>query len=363
MNQDKYKISVRLNGKEQTVKEQAQDKLEVDQDLLKKHDVSEEIVAAREHDERDVTEIIPQPDNIIDFGSRHEERQRNGQPFWDDGNREKSPKLPYKRKKKPLSGKSRPQIPFMLIAAILAAIVVGLGLGTMILTVFTGNNVSIVDSGGETTTGAAIPTFSEGGSLPTLTLEIVQGGAFEEMAKGEEVVARIHEKGLAAALTQGTNPIYMFIGAAGDRSQATKISDLYTGYGQETYLKTYRVEGQSITGQAEEVSAWFTSAISQYKEILQLSVDGLGGGSLITDDRVKQITEKADALQAERDQAFSHLSGESQQHALEMGDHLVLAGEKLKEYLSTSEQEALWKSQQALLDALVSYEQVTQALQ
>lgn len=363
MNQDKYKISVRLNGKEQTVKEHTQEKLEVDPELLRKHDVSEEIVAAREQDQRDITEIIPQPDNIIDFGTRHEERKRNGQPFWDDGNREKSPKLPYKRKKKPFSEMNRPKIPFMLIAAIFAAIVVGLGLGTMILTVFTGNNVAIVENGGETTTGAAIPTLSEGGSLPTLTLEIVQGGAFEEMEKGQEVAAKIHGQGLAAALTQGTDPIYMFIGAGGDRAQATKISDLYTGYGQDTYLKTYRVEGQSITGQAEEVSAWFASAIAQYKEILQLSVDGLGGGSLITDERVKQITEKTNPLQAERDQAFSHLAGESQKHALAMGDQLVLAGEKLKEYRSTSEQEALWKSQQALLDALVSFEQVTLALQ
>ncbi|WP_227936711.1 hypothetical protein [Alkalihalobacillus deserti] len=362
MNQDKYRILVRLNGKEQSVKELTQDKLEVDPDLLKEHDVSKEIVAAREHDESEASEIIPQPDNIIDFGRRHEERKRNGQPFWDDGNRDKSPKLPYKRKKKPLSGVRTPKIPFILIAAIFSAIVVGLGLGTMVLTVFTGNNVSIVD-GGETTIDEAIPAFAEGGNFPTLTLEIVQGGAFTEMAKGEEVVARIHEQGLPGTLTQGTDPIYMFIGAGGDRAQAKKISDLYTGYGQETYLKTYRIDGQSVSGQTEETSVWFANAISHYKEVLQLSVDGLSGGSLITENRVKQIEDEASALRAERDQAFSHLTGESQQHALAMGDHLVLAGEMLKEYRSSSEQEALWKSQQALLDALVSYEQVIKALQ
>ena len=367
MNQDKYKISVRLNGKEQTLQEQKPEKLEVDPAVLQQ-DVSKEIVAARDHEQEDRAEIIPQPDNIIDFGSRHEERVRNGQPFWDDGNREKSPKLPYKRKKKPFSQMKKPKIPFMLIAAIFSAIIVGLGFGTVILTVFTSDNV-VVGEGDDTAavTAQASPAdarpSSEGGSLPALTLEIVQGGAFTEMAKGEEIVARIHEQGLAGTLTQGTDPIYMFIGAGGDRAQATKISELYSGYGQDTYLKTYRVEGENLSVQAEDLSNWFSSAISHYKEVLQLSVDGLSGGSLITADRVKQIEDQAATLQANRDQAFAHLSGASQEHALKMGDNLVLAGKKLSEYQSSSEAESLWKSQQALLDALVNYQQVIQALQ
>jgi stage II sporulation protein B len=364
MNQDKYKISVRLNGKEQTVKEPKQDKLKVGPSVLKDDDITNQIVAAREDELGDTEEIIPKPDNVIDFGRRHEERVRNGQPYWDDGNRENSPKLPYKRKKKPFSNVNRPKIPIMLIVAIFSAIVVGLGFGTVILTVFTGNNVSVGDSEEVVAIEPTeTPTVSEEGGLPTLNLEIVQGGAFKEMAKGEEVAARIQEQGLASTLTQGTDPIYMFIGAGGDRAQANKIGQLYESYGQDTYLKTYRVEGQNITGQAENVSAWFTNAITQYKEILQLSVDGLSGGSLITVDRVKQIEEKADLLLSERDQAFSHLSGSSQEYALIMGDNLVIAGKKLTEFQSSKEPEALWKSQQALLDALVNYEQVIQSMQ
>ncbi|ARK31595.1 hypothetical protein [Halalkalibacter krulwichiae] len=367
MNQDKHKISVRLNGKEQTLKRETQDRIQVDSEVFSNEQVrSEEIVPTREQEEIDVAEIIPQPDNVIHFEKKHEERKRNGQPFWDDGNREKSPKLPFKRKKKSATNNSRPKIPLMMVVAVCSAIIVGLGFGTMILTVFKGSSVPVVQGVEQeeaTQAAASVDATVEGTALPTLSIEVVQGAAFTELAQGEEVVARIHEQGLAGTLTKGTDPIYMFIGAGGDRAQATKIGSLYEEYGQDTYLKSYQVDGQDITGQAEEVSAWFTNAIDHYKKVMQLSVDGLNGGSLITTESVKSIEENAQALQAERDVAFSHLTGDSQQHALEMGDKLVLAGQKLKEYESKGEQDALWQSQQAILDALVSYEQVVQSLQ
>ena len=342
MEREKYSISVRLNGKEQRVRE-----------------VADEIVAARECEDES---MIPQPDNVIDFGKLQEERKRNGQPYWDDGNRERSPKLPFKRKKKPFSGVKKPRFPMMLIAALFSAVVVGLSLGFMVLTVFTGNQAGVVD-GGETATGA-IPTFSaEGGKSPVLSVEVVQGGAFSDAKKGAEIVTRLQEQGLAATLTKTTDPLYMFIGVGGDRAQASKISALYEGYGQETYLKSYRVDGQTLSGQAEEVTGWFVNALARYKELLQLSVDGLGEGAMITPERIKQLDQSMNSLQKERDQAFTKLPEQTQPHALAMGDALVDAADELGQYLKSSDEQALWKTQQALLDALVHYEQVTQSLQ
>ncbi|MFC0469423.1 hypothetical protein ACFFHM_02420 [Halalkalibacter kiskunsagensis] len=351
MEKEKQTISVRLNGIKQTINESNSDPKSKD-----------EVGATREHVVEDDTELIPQPDNIIDFGKRQEERIQNGQPYWDDGFSEKSPKLPFKRKKKPHNGVNRPKFPVMLVVALFSAVVVGLSLGFMVLTVFTGNTPNVVVE--ENTTGA-IPTFSEGGveSFPVLSLEVVQGGAFSDLAKGEEIVAQLKEQGVAGTLTKGTDPIYMFIGAGGDRAQANKIATLYDSYGQDTYLKSYQVDGQVVTGQAEPVTAWFTKAISHYKELLQLSVDGLGGGSLLTSERLAQLEQSTDSLQAERDQAFTQLPQEAQVHALAVGDNLVLAGDKLSAYVETMDEKTLWESQQALLDALVEYEQVVQVLQ
>ncbi|MDT8859520.1 hypothetical protein N0O92_04685 [Alkalihalobacillus sp. MEB130] len=345
----KQTISVRLNGKEQKVKERQVDSNSKD-----------EIGAARDEIVDDA-EIIPQPDNIIDFGKRQEERKRNDQPYWDDGFSEKSPKLPFKRKKKPSPYRNKPKFPVMLVVALFSAVVVGLSLGFMVLTVFTGNTGSIAET--SETTGA-IPTFSEPGenSLPVLTLEVVQGGAFGEQSTGLEIVEKIQEQGLAATLTQTTDPIYMFIGAGGDRAQATRIGSLYEGYGQDTYLKSYQVDGQAVTGQADEVTAWFTNAISHYKELLQLTVDGFGGGSLLTAERIGQLDQATASLQADRDQAFVNMDQSVQDHALALGDNLVLAGKKLAAYVDSKEEDELWKSQQALLDALVNYELVVEAL-
>ncbi|WP_332629265.1 hypothetical protein [Halalkalibacter flavus] len=362
MEQDKYKISVRLNGKEQKI----EDRIREDDSSKNTHnaqDVSEEIVAARDNTAEDLSEIIPQPDNIIDFGSKQEERKRNQQPYWDDGFSEKSPKLPFKRKKKSYHAKNKPKFPVMLVVALFSAVIVGLSLGFMVLTVFTGSGASIAGAG-ETVT-SAIPTAAEAGgnTFPDLALEVVQGGAFGEQSTGQEIVAKLQEQGLAAALTQSTDPIYMFIGAGGDRAQATKISSLYEGYGQDTYLKTYRVDGQTVTGQAEEVTAWFTNAISHYKELLQLTVDGFGGGSLLTSERIEQVEKTTASLQADRDQAFTNLNQPVQDQALALGDNLVLAGDKLSAYVNSKEEKDLWQAQQALLDALVNYELIVEALQ
>lgn len=339
MEQKKQSISVKLNGKEQSIRE------------------STEVAATTEQQNENQVHHLP-PQNVIDFNEKHDIRKRNGQPYWDDGNREKSPKIPFKRKKKPQSSPKRP-FPFMLVAALLSAVIVGISLGLVMLNVFT-NNEQV--EGNETTTGA-VPSFSENAvGLPTLTLEVVQGAAFTEREQGLGTVAKLHEKNLAAVLTEETDPIYMFIGVAGDRAQATKLSGLYEGYGQETYLKSYRVDGQAVQDQGEEVKQWFTEAISIYQETVQLSIDGLNGGVMITEDRMNQLEEKLNSLQESRNQAFSQLPKEAQTHALAIGDKLVLAKDGLKEALSSSEEKDLWSAQQSLLEVLVQYELLIKSL-
>lgn len=265
-------------------------------------------------------------------------------------------------KKKMNHGPKKPKFPFMLIGALISAIVVGVSLGLMILTFFTGTSTPVADA--NPGTADAVPAASEaGGQFPLLTLEIVQGGAFEEQATGQEVVSNLQEQGLAATLTEVTEPIYMFIGAGGDRAQANKISSLYEEYGQDTYVKTYRVDGQAVTGQEEEAVVWFANAISHYKELLQLTVDGFGGGSLLTTERMEQLEQTTESLQADRDRAFMNLDQPVQDEALALGDNLVKAGEKLSAYVASDENSELWNSQQALLDALVNYEKIVAALQ
>ncbi|WP_100404997.1 hypothetical protein [Bacillus solitudinis] len=339
MEREQRKISIRLNGKEQNV-----------------HEFYDEIVAARDETSESDREFVPQPDKVINFNAIQEERKKRGQPFWDDGNREKAPKIPYKRKKKTRNYEAKRSFPTMLVMAIFSAIIVGISFGFMVLTVFTGGDQQSIEAG--STTASTIPAFGDGAvGLPTLAVDVVQGGAFSSQEKGELIASNIHKKGLAAVLTKSTDPIYMFIGIGGDRAQSTAISKLYEGYNQETYLKSYRVEGITIEDIETDVTNWFFDASHSFKEMMQLSVDGLTrDGAIITDNQVNVIEEQLSLLQGKRDRAFSTLPSSGQPHALAMGDALVKAGQGLENYVQTEDKQQLWVTQQELLHALVNYE-------
>ncbi|NEU29775.1 hypothetical protein GN156_03165 [bacterium LRH843] len=352
MEREKHTISVRFNGKEQIVRE-----------------VPNEVGAAgKEFDET----IIPRPDNVIDFGKIQEERRLNGQPYWDDGNRENSPKLPYKRKKKSFFEGRKTNFPFILVGAIFSAIAVGLCLGFMVLTIFTGQlgegseaSVGVRGLDASATAEAVTPTIPavipKETNLPSLAVEVVQGGAFTDAVKGTEIVNQLKEKGFAATLTEGTDPIYLFIGLGDDRAQATKVGELYETISQETYLKSYDINGKGITGQAEEVTAWFTSAIAQYKELLQFSVGGLGEGTVVSKDKLQKLTKSLETLQVER-AAFTKLPEQAQTHANAFADSLTETKNGLSQFHETSDKRALWKTQQSLLNGLIHYDQLIKSL-
>ncbi|WP_062047917.1 hypothetical protein [Bacillus sp. JCM 19034] len=244
----------------------------------------------------------------------------------------------------------------MLVAALGSAIIVGVSLGLVILNMFTGQNGD-VSYEAEQTTGA-IPSFTEDKEgMPNLSLEIVQGAAFTDLEQAEKSRDAIMDQGFAATLTSETEPIYMFIGVAGDRAQAAKINEIYEGYGQDTYLKSYGVEGQNVSGQAPELYEWFTNAISLYYDMVQLSIDGLNGGTMITSERIDQIENAFDSLQDKRNQAFAPLEEDVQPIALTMGDQLMQAKDELKAYASDGNEENLWNGQQILLDTMITYEE------
>ncbi|WP_088103708.1 hypothetical protein [Halalkalibacter urbisdiaboli] len=341
MEQEQHKISVRLNGKEQKI-----------------NDVQNKVDSKQEADHELVEDtFIPQPDNVIQLGEVQEQRKKNGQPYWDDGIREKGPKLPFNRKKKPRSQKTKRSFPTMIFMIICSAVIVGVSFGFMVLTIFTGNNAQQVEMGVQT--ASDVPTFGEGVvGMPVFTVDVVQGGAYSDQVKGEETVKRIQEKGFAAALTKGTEPVYLFIGLGGDRAQSSAISQLYEGHNQEMYLKTYRVENK-LDEVDSEVTDWFFEASGSFKDMVQLTVDGLTReGASLTSGQVEQMNEQLALLQGKRDGAFEKLPDQVQPHALEMGDALVQAGKALEKYVKTEDKQQLWSAQNELLHALISYEQV-----
>ncbi|WP_017726727.1 hypothetical protein [Halalkalibacterium ligniniphilum] len=349
MERDDDKISVRLNGKVQKIREIPTKKREFFQ---KKTD-------------KPWDELLPKPDNLIEFSKHQEERKRNEQPFWDDGNREQSPKLPFKRKKKKKStdfSYSLKNVPVLFIVAVVSAIVVGVSFGFTMLTVFTGNEPDIVSSAEATN----IPHFEEKNTrLPHLTVEVVQGGAFSTLEKGQQVADSIKEKSLAAVLFSQTEPIYLFMGIAQDRANSKAIGQIYEQKGQETYLKSYTVSPATIQEQAVETttSQWFTQMEEIYKRMIDLSVDGItGSGAQVSRESVEEIRLQTLTLHEQETKAFERLHPSAQQHATALSEEMLNAGNHLAAYQQQGDEMYLLEAQQALLEVLAHYESFIQAV-
>ncbi len=308
--------------------------------------------------------LIPQPTNVIDFSKKQEERTWGRQPYWDDGNREKSPKIPFKRKKKtPLGLKQSKKFPFVLAAALCSAIVIGLSLGFMVLSIFTGDPVEMTDHGQGT--NAVAPTSSNDGNkigLPVLTVEVVQGGAFSSIEKGKEVVATLKSQNLAAVLLETENPIYLFIGVGQDREQAEKLNEIYVQKGYETYLKTYTIDGEVVAGQAGEANAWFERAFKEYNTLLQMTNAQLQGNEDEIDEEIAQVEKGLAILAVEQDKAWKQLPDDAKVHAQALVDALTSAKNELIKTKQTESNDVLWQSEQALLDVLIHYERMINSM-
>ncbi|KGA97611.1 hypothetical protein AJ85_16390 [Alkalihalobacillus alcalophilus ATCC 27647 = CGMCC 1.3604] len=302
---------------------------------------------------------VPLPnDKVIDFGQLQEERKRNAAPFWDDGNREQGPSLPYKRKKKKKGNFSFQDFPVMTVMAILSAIIVGLSFGFVIKTIFTGeSDVSITQNG-------AVPVMSNNGvdagatnhqlQWPRLTAEVVQAGAFSTLEKGNEMNEQMLSNGFPSVLLADTESFYLFIGLAADRAEAQNVSAYFVGEGQETYVKTYQINGDSVPPSVES-QAWFEEAIQLFQQLSTLSAAALTKEATISASQLDTSTNKMNALSEQRDVAFSNLPDEIKPYALEMADRLKEANAALASYNESQSGSDAIKVQQALLSVLNNY--------
>ncbi|MFA9555946.1 hypothetical protein ACERII_01375 [Evansella sp. AB-rgal1] len=251
-------ISIRLNGKEQVYNEDSKS-ITSDRQKSKTPSVQEEMAASAEQSNNDwVTferkEEESETKKIVDLGKKREEKEDRTAPYWDDGNRDKSPKLPPVKRKKRGPFKFSLSFEFFrnsVFLSILGAIFVGSAFGLMLLNIFTAGDSTVVSGAGNTNVpssqGAVIPDDTEEGFLiPGLELFVIQGGAFSTLEKGEETVATFHRKGFPAVLTdmQDNNDLrYLFIGISNMEEDAKGIAAIYEEAEEATYVKGFNVYG------------------------------------------------------------------------------------------------------------------------
>ncbi|WP_263707572.1 hypothetical protein [Shouchella tritolerans] len=301
-------------------------------------------------------EFLPKPDKVIDLNRKREERGQE-ERFWDDGNRSKSPKLPPKKRKRPINWTAK-AFPWNIVAAVVSAIVVGVGLGAVLY------QFVIASPAQDQTPQAVSVTASGQVAFPTMQVDVVQGAAFDEPGQEEQVIQSTKAKGLPATLIGQEEPYFMFVGVAGDRSRAEELGALVSKAGQDVYVKTYTVEGGVPEAGGEAAAAWFTDAYSLYSALADLSSSQLlaADDSPLNQGQLQQLNTAVAELRSNRDGAFDELGEEAKPFALAMSDALSEATVNLESYQEKAEEPLLWATQQALLQALSDYENAIAAI-
>lgn len=305
-------------------------------------------------------QFIPKPDKVIDFTKKFGEKKSGQEPFWDDGNRSTSPKLPPKGRKNKYKIQA---LPWTVIAAVFSAIVVGLGLGVVMYQLIIQDPTTVAGSSSEAVLPATA-ALQETVAFPTIHMDVIQGAAFSEKEKGEQVVLETQQLGLPAVLTNGEETQYMFMGIANDQSKAQELSQLINEKGQDVYVKTYTVDGGETSMGGEVAATWFSSAHATMVHLSEITSAQLinGGTTTLNQEQMETVITSLDQLKDARDGAFADIGDDAMPFSLSMSDELHLAGQKLVEYNQNKDSTYLWDAQQALLQSLVMYEQTVKTI-
>lgn len=225
------RISIRINGKDKPI-----------EDKPKK-----EFAAPKE--EKDFIWVLPvekTSKKVVGLQERqkqHELRKRKQTAGV-------APKLPMNRKKnvhkRPAKSKKKQVLPKKQWLSAFSAVVVGLVMGIIVLTMFTGETVkqtTASDAAGLDKQAKTSSTSQTSANRDLdFSLNMIQGAAFSTDGNAKSSVENLRDNGYPAVLNHANDKVYLFIGAAMDKSQAKSLGTLYTE-GQDVYVKAFQIQG------------------------------------------------------------------------------------------------------------------------
>ncbi|WP_374723843.1 hypothetical protein [Calidifontibacillus erzurumensis] len=319
--------------------------------------------------------------NIIDFEERRSARIQNNS----NGFNQKKTNVHYPSKKNILSNKKKKRnfdrfsdkqkaVYKKYIVSLIGAILIGVGFGYIVLSLFTDMNDEnkAGEENGVITSGKALSEYNpnnEGsentaigtgsGSLrnassveiPALRVEVIQGGAFASLNAANEHASILKENGTAAVVLPESDPVLLFIGVGGSRAEANSIGEQYVEKGQEIYIKPFELDALEVeAGKARSATGeavYAQTAVELYQKLVDLSAQVFETGTVEKNSW--------DSIKAEYSQ-WNKTKPEKLQPSLGQFANSITAAYKALESFRTNKNEAqLWKSQQALLEGLISY--------
>lgn len=339
------RITIRINGKDKPIEERPK----------KEVPSKKETAAAKE--EKEFRWVLPEekssPKKVVSLRERQKQHEQRKKKRGVQG----APKLPVHRKKKghvpSIQKKKKPYaLPKKQWLSAFSAVIVGLMMGFVVLTIFTDHHMKQQD----TPKSESVATeTSSGNSRPAapmnldLSLAVVQGGVFSSETSGEAAAENLKDGGFAAVLNQEQNKLHLFIGAGANKSNTEALAKLYKQQGQDVWVKKIQ-----ITADTDHLDKNVRTLLEDAKPLMKSLLTGSVSG--LTSDQAAFTDSQWDKLNKQ----YQQLQSDSGKAAKPLKEALNNAMTHAGKYRSGRESSELWQVQQALLEAALSYQHLAQ---
>ncbi|MCM2675170.1 SPOR domain-containing protein [Alkalicoccobacillus plakortidis] len=297
--------------------------------------------------------VFPEPDHVVETKqAKQPEKVEEREIYYWNERKQTAPISAHSQKKKPRTFlKNGLTIPWMLIGSVASAILIGVSLGFVLLTVSTGDknyvtNEPAIEAG---TTPVATVDEEQKQQATANELFVIQGGAFSTKEAGSEVSNKLKQEGYAATIESGADTDLLYIGAAGSKEQALQLAEMYEKAGHEVYVKNYSVDEVQIDGEQKQTAEWFQKAGQHLTEVAEVSAFSLADSSPEKED-LDVLTTHLTQLENQRETDMEQATEEMKASAQTLMAKLAESNQLL-----AADSDDKWTAQQIILDAMLVY--------
>jgi stage II sporulation protein B len=269
----------------------------------------------------------------------------------------------------------RRNIPWFKVAGTaVGAVVTGVLLGYLILTMFTGVNsnpdksaivddVKAVTNNGSKEVSVTLPSDAlQAGviavQIPARTYTFLQNGGFSTQERADQAGAEVRNQGIAA-VTESADKFFVYVGVAADRDSAVTLSEQLQAKNMEIYKKPYSlpaIEEMKWNGNAEFLQTYCTQADQLVQMLSGITLVHLEESELtdISDSTLQSIQSNFAAWTQTSSQVFKDATADIKPALQKMTNAMNTAKLSLDEYKKTPSFEMLWQTQTNILQFIIT---------
>ncbi|WYP25397.1 hypothetical protein NSQ54_13860 [Alkalihalobacillus sp. FSL W8-0930] len=296
--------------------------------------------------------VFPEPDHVVEKNPPvPPSKEENREIFlWDETKKSDSTKKKPTIKKQSFTSfyQKGKALPWALVAAVASAILIGISLGFVTLTVTNGGVTQ--DPSGEAvdvSTTPAPPVDPQASEPSETEFYVIQGGAFSTSEASKQVSETFKKDGFPVTIESGGDAELLYIATAGTKEEAIQLVELYKEAGHDAFVKKY--EFPALTGEQTEVGKWFNQAGVNIAEVAEASAKNLSE-TTYGDAEMTALTQQLTQLENQRDAMM-----ESATEEVKASAQTVMAKLAESSQLLQGETEDVWKAQQLILDIMPIY--------